>query len=76
MQDRTEKRRINLPKGGLLEVQLTPEMLGRIRTHFGLLPGDVIHDDHVRMFVWNAVNNAVDKAEREVSNGSGRETNC
>jgi hypothetical protein len=72
----TEIRHISLPKGGILEVQLSPEMFGRIREHFGLFPGDVVDDDHVRMFFWNAVNNAVDKVEREVNDGRGSELNC
>lgn len=72
----TEKRFINLPKGGTLEVQMSPEIYGRIRNHFGMLYNDEVSDDHVRMFFWSAVNNAVDKVEREVSDGRGSEINC
>lgn len=68
-----EKRCIALPKGGTLEVQMSPEISGRIKAHFGLPVHEAIHDDHIRMFFWSAVNTAVDKAEHEVNNERGKE---
>jgi len=62
-----ETRCVNLPKGGVLEIQLTQEILERIKYQFGLDSTQVITDDHVRMFLWGTVNSAVDKAEREAN---------
>jgi hypothetical protein len=49
-------RTIALPKGGSLEVSMTPEFLNRVRKQFALSSDADVHDDHVRMFVWGAVN--------------------
>lgn len=58
-----EKRTITLPKGGLLEVCVTPEFLNKARKQFGLAENETVTDDHVRMFFYGSVKNAVDKAE-------------
>ena len=63
-----ETRHITLPKGGVLEIQMTQELLDRIKYQFGVDSTRSITDDHVRMFIWGTVNNAVDKAEQEAYN--------
>jgi hypothetical protein len=61
-----EKRCITLPQGGTLEVEMTSEFIAELRKHYQLSSDQAVDDDHVRMYVWGALNNAVDKAEREV----------
>ena len=57
-----ETRVIELPKGGTLTIQLTQELIDQIRSRFNL--GDEpLTDDSVRMFLWGAVNNAIEKVE-------------
>jgi hypothetical protein len=58
-------RRIHLPKGGILEVEVTPEFLEKIKVHFNLSSALEVDDQHIRMFVYGAFKNAVDKAEKE-----------
>src|SRR5579871_1555832 len=61
-----EVRKITLPQGGELEVQMTPEFIAVLRQHYGLFGDQPLDDDHVRMYVWGSLNGAVDKAEREM----------
>ena len=61
-----ETRQISLPRGGVLEVQMTQVMINKIRQHFSLGPAQYLEDDHVRMFFWGTVNDAVSKAEQGV----------
>lgn len=58
-----EVRHITLPKGGTLEVAMTPEFVSVVRKHFNLGAYDIVEDDHVRMFIWGSVKNAVDKVD-------------
>jgi hypothetical protein len=60
-----EVRKITLPQGGELEVQMTPEFVAVLKQHYGLFGDQPLDDDHVRMYVWGSLNSAVDKAERE-----------
>jgi hypothetical protein len=62
MSEFCETRNIALPKGGTLEVQVTNEFLVKIRQHFMLDQTQPVTDEHIRMFVWGAMNNAVEKA--------------
>lgn len=55
-------RVIDLPKGGTLTVQLTQELMDQIRSTFNL-GNEPLSDDSIRMFLWGAVNNAIEKAE-------------
>lgn len=67
-----EKRNITLPRGGgVLEVQMSEALEAIIRGHFDLQKDQSVNDDHVRMFIWAAVNNAVEKVEHEVENVAG-----
>lgn len=59
------KKDIPLPKGGTLELELTPKFLDILQTHFELTSADHVTDDHIRMYVWGAFKNAIEKAERE-----------
>ncbi len=45
-----------------MEVQLTQDMIGRISCQFNV-PESSITDEHVRMFLWGAIKNAIEKAE-------------
>lgn len=67
MQEETIKKIIDLPKGGTLEVDVTPKFLEIVKNHFGLMSSDEVDDDHVRMYIWGAFKNAIDKAEKEKS---------
>lgn len=66
-----EKRNIALPRGGVLEVQMSDALSDKIKKHFGLTQEQTINDDHIRMFIWGAVNNAVEKVEHGVENVAG-----
>lgn len=55
---------IVLPKGGSLEVNVTEKFLEVVRMHFELPPNGNVSEDHVRMYIYGAFKNAVDKAER------------
>jgi hypothetical protein len=55
---------IALPRGGSLDVDLTPKFLDVVRNHFNLSHVLDVNDDHIRMYIWGAFKNAVDKAER------------
>ena len=53
-----EKRIITLPKGGDLEVDLTPEFLNLIKSHFSLNNIEDVTDDHIRMFIYATTKSA------------------
>jgi hypothetical protein len=57
----SEIRKINLPKGEVLEVQTSEEFYVRIRKHFGLKINEYVSDDYVRMFIYGSVKTALDK---------------
>lgn len=61
-----EVRKIPVQGGQVLEVSLTPEFVAILRKHFDLSEGQLLEDDHIRMYVWGAFNNAVGKAEKDV----------
>jgi hypothetical protein len=62
----SSKRTIALPQGGTLEVDMTPEFLSRVRAQFSLSSDAPIADDHIRMFVWGAVNSGLTKHQTAV----------
>jgi len=59
------KKNIVLPKGGILEVDVTPTFLNVVQKHFELSTLEQVEDDHIRMYIWGAFKNAIDKAENE-----------
>ena len=62
-----EIRTIKLPGDrGILEVTMTPQFITELRKRFMLADDQPVEDDHIRMFVWGAVKNAIDKAEAGV----------
>lgn len=65
MDNSVDTRRIALPKGGTLEVEMTTAFVDALRKHYGLDDAEKLDDDHVRMYVWGAVNTATDKAEKD-----------
>lgn len=58
------KKNIALPKGGTLEVDVTPQFLEIVRQHFELSTTSSVDDDHIKTYIWGAFKNAIDKAER------------
>jgi len=60
-----QKRRIGLPSGGELEVEMTPDFLCYVRRQFNLTEEDVVTDDHIRMFVHGSVKCALDDVEHD-----------
>jgi len=59
------KKMIPLPDGGSLEVDMTPQFLSIVCDHFKLEDKNKVQDDHLRMYIWGAFKNAVDKASGE-----------
>lgn len=57
------KKLIPLPKGGTLEVDATPQFLDAVARQFNLSSPSEVSDDYVRMYVWGALKNAIDKEE-------------
>ena len=60
-----EKRIITLPKGGDLEVDLTPEFLNLVKGHFSLAVIEDISDDHIRMFIYASTKSAFESSPDE-----------
>lgn len=60
-----EKRNIELPNGSTLEVEATERFYEAIRFEYSLDKNAAISDDHIRMFVYGTMSNAVDAAEKE-----------
>lgn len=58
----TVTREIKLPSGETLHVQLTSVLADKIREHFGVHPGAHLDDDHIRMYIYGSVKNAIDQA--------------
>lgn len=50
-------------RDGTLVIEMTQAFMDRVRLHFGLGASVVVTDAHLREYVWNAVDNAVKKAE-------------
>ena len=58
--------RIELPKGGALYVKGTDEFMNKIKNHFELSDVKDVDHEHIRMYVYGALKNATDKAEKEI----------
>ena len=56
-----ENRIIKLPKGGELEVSLTPAFLEVVKNHFKLNDISSVHDDHIQIFIYGSTKNALDR---------------
>ena len=64
-----ETRMIKLPNGNILEVTINPGFLFRVAQQFGINEAEVV-DDHIRMFIFGAFKNAIDKAQNEGIGGN------
>ena len=58
-----KKKTIYLPKGGELEVELTPRFLDAIAKSFEITNHEDITDDHMRMFIYGAFKNAIENVD-------------
>jgi hypothetical protein len=57
------KMNVDLPKGGTLELELTDKFLQVVRDQFMLQTISEVKEEHIRMYIWGAFKNALDKAE-------------
>lgn len=64
--DNSEIREISLPKGGTLQITMSPEFLNKVRSHFSIPTGVDVSDEHIRMFVYGSCKTAIDKAENNI----------
>lgn len=60
-------RVIKLPRGGELEMQMTDAFIDRVRIQFDIPKNEEVTDEHIRMFVFGAMKNATDKAEKKLN---------
>jgi len=60
-----DRRKIELPDGGILEVDCTPEFYQVIRKSLNVY-GREINDKDVKDFIYEAFKNGIEKAEREL----------
>ena len=68
-----EVRRIPVQGGQVLEVEMTEKFIVQLRRHFDLYEGQLLEDDHIRMYVYGAFNNAVTKAEHDIEHVASAE---
>jgi hypothetical protein len=52
---------IDLPKGGTLNLEYTEQFMAAVRVWAKLDPEEDITDYHVRMYIYGAMKNAMDK---------------
>lgn len=62
-----EKRNIELPNGQVLEIEMTERFCEAIRFEYKMEPFARVSDEQVKTFIYGAMKNAVDKAERELN---------
>ena len=55
---------VDLPKGGSLEVHITPEFIMKVQEHFNIDSMENVNHDHIRMFIYGSVKGAIEKAEK------------
>ena len=60
-----DKRKIELPDGGTLEVDCTPEFYQVIRKSLNVY-GREINDKDVKDFIYEAFKNGIEKAEKDL----------
>ena len=64
------QKKIKLSNGSFLDVFITPMFLERIKSYFDLQSISEVQDDHIRRFIYGAVDNAVVRAETDLKNSS------
>ena len=62
-----EQRNIRLPNGKILEVEFKAGFLDKIREAFDLSLEEKVTDDHIRMFFYGSLKNAVDKKDETLA---------
>ena len=60
-----DSRKIELPKGQYLEIEMTQEFIDKLVIYFNLTDQNELSDEHIRRFVWGSLNNALDKIEEK-----------
>lgn len=63
--DVVETRKITVKDGQVLEVEMSQKFIERLRQHFVLSTEEPLEDEHVKLYVFGAMNTAVNKAENE-----------
>lgn len=56
-------RNILLPNGSTLEVTIKPGFLEKVASQFNLEEIKDVSDEHIRMYIFGAFKNAIDKVE-------------
>lgn len=59
-------RDIKLSNGNVLQLSVSPEFYSVVRKYFNLGDFETVTDEHLRYFIFNATNNALNKAEKEI----------
>ena len=62
-----EKKDINLPRGGTLNVEYTEQFISLVREWAKLEPSDDVTDYHIRTYIYGAMKNAIEKEEAVIS---------
>jgi hypothetical protein len=57
---------IELPQGGELEVNMSPEFLKKVSEYYKLSSIDQVNDDHIRHFIHDVFSVAILNAQPEV----------
>lgn len=57
-----ETKYIPLPRGGTLEIKMTEAFVDKVRYQFSIPVTEPVTDEHIRMFIWGALNFAIQKA--------------
>ena len=57
---------IELPQGGELEVNMSPEFLKKVSEYYKLPSIDQVNDDHIRRFIHDVFSVAILNAQPEV----------
>jgi len=59
----TETREIPVRDNNVLEVKMTQKFIDRVRARCGLSADQPLENDHIRMYLFGAINTAVARAE-------------
>ena len=62
-----QTKTIPLPKGGELEVNMSPEFLKKVSDYYSLESIESVKDDHIRRFIHDVFSVAVSSATPEVA---------
>ena len=62
-----ETKIILLPNGQQLEIEASEEFYQKLMLQYGLASVSDVSDKHIRMFFYDIIKSAIDKAEKELS---------